>query len=142
MKDKKVYRSNIGIMYFLVSVVILGVLIGLFLYARGDENTVVIFVAFIIAIIIYCFVLIYPVINTKYILDTDRLVIKCGLYKNEIAIRDIIEVYKKTSLGRYPALNEKMVFIKYINHGVTNLVGVSPKNQDGFIHEIQKKIHN
>ncbi|SFB21747.1 PH domain-containing protein [Acetitomaculum ruminis DSM 5522] len=142
MKDKKVYRSNIGIMYFIVSVVILGILISSFLYARGDENTVVIFVTFIIATLVYCFVLIYPAINTKYILETDRLVIKCRLYKNEIAFRNIIEVYKKTSLGRYPALSEKMVFIKYKNHGVTNLVGISPKNRDEFIDEIQKIIPN
>lgn len=138
MKDKKVYRSNVGAMYFLVSLIIAAILIGSFLYIRDDR--IVISIAYIIATVAYYFALIYPVINTKYILETDRLAIHCGIYKNEIAFQEILEVYKKKSLGRYPALSEKMVFIKYKDCGVTNLVGISPKNRDEFIQEIQKKI--
>lgn len=138
MKDKKVYRSNVGIMYFMVSFIIAVILIGSFLYIRGDGNTIAISIAYIIAAIAYYFALIYPVINTKYILETDRLVIICGIYKNEIAFQEILEVYKKRSFGRHPALSEKMVFIRYQDRGVMNLVGISPVNQDEFIQEIQK----
>lgn len=139
MKDKKVYKSNVGVMYFFVSLIIAAILIGSFLYTRGDGNVIVTSIAFIIAAITYYFALIYPVINTKYILETDRLVINCGIYKNEIAFQEILELYKKKSLGRQPALSEKMVFIKYKDRGVTNLVGISPKNRDEFIQEIQKR---
>lgn len=138
--DKKVYRSNIGVVYVLVMLIIAAILIGLYLYIRGDGNVIVTSIAFIIVAIAYYFVLIYPVINTKYILETDRLVIHCGVYKNEIAFHDILEVYQKKSFGRYPALSEKMVFIKYKDCGMTNLVGISPKNQDEFIQQIQKNV--
>lgn len=140
MTDKKVYRSNVGVMYFLVSLIIATILIGSFLYICGARNTIAISIAYIIAAMAYYFALIYPVINTKYILERDRLTINCGIYKNEIAFQEILEVYKKKSLGRYPALSEKMVFIKYKDCGVTNLIGISPKNKDEFIQEIQKKI--
>ncbi len=142
MNDKKVYRSNVGAMYFLVSLMIAAILIGSFLYILGDGNTIAISIAYIIAAILYYFVLIHPVFNTKYILQTDRLEIHCGIYKNEIAFQEILEVYKKKSFGRYPALSEQMVFIKYKNCGVTNLVGISPKNRDEFMQELQKEIHN
>lgn len=142
IKDKNVYRSSVGVMYFIVSLIIVGILIGSFLYTRGDGNMFAISIAFITATIAYYFVLIYPIINTKYILETDRLVINCGTYKNEIAFREISGVYKKTSFGRHPALSEKMVFIKYKNRGVVNFVGISPRNRDEFIQEIQKRIQN
>ena len=142
MEEKKVYRSNIGVMYVLVSLLILMVLIGSFPYIRSDENTIAISIAYIIAAIFYYFALIYPVINTKYILQKDKLTINCGIYKNEIAFQEILEVYKKKSWGRYPALSENIVFIKYKDCGVTNLVGISPKNRDEFIREMQKKLQN
>ncbi len=142
MKDNSVYRSKVGIMYFLVAVIIAVILVGSFLYISGDGNTVAIFIAYIIAAILYYFVLIHPVLNTKYILQADRLLIHCGIYKNEIAFQEILEVYKKKSFRRYPALSEQMVFIKYKNCGVTDLVGISPKNRDEFMQELQKKIQN
>ena len=142
MKDKNVYRSKVGVMYFLVAVIIAVILVGSFLYISGDENTFAIFIAYTIATIFYYFVLIYPVLNTKYILQADKLSIHCGIYKNEIAFQEILEVYKKKSFRRYPALSEQMVFIKYKNRGVTDLVGISPKNRDEFMQELQKKIQN
>ncbi|WP_461815803.1 PH domain-containing protein [Faecalimonas sp.] len=87
--DKKVYKSNVGLMYFLVSLIIAAILIGSFLYTRDNGNVIVTSIAFIVAAAIHYFVLIYPVIITKYVLETDRLVIHCGIYKNEIAFHDI-----------------------------------------------------
>ena len=142
MKDKNVYRSKVGVMYFLVAVIIAVILVGSFLYISGNENTVAVFIAYIIAAILYYFVLIHPVLNTKYILQADKLSIHCGIYKNEIAYQEILEVYKKKSFRRYPALSEQMVFIKYKNCGVTDLTGISPKNRDEFMQEFQKKIQN
>ena len=118
------------------------ILVGSFLYISGDENTVAVFIAYIIAAILYYFVLICPVLNTKYILQADRLSIHCGIYKNEIALQEISEVYKKKSFRRYPAFSEQMVFIKYKKHGVTDLVGISPKNRDEFMQELQMRIPN
>lgn len=79
MKDKKVYKSNVGVLYFLVSLIIAAILIGSFLYIRGDGNTIAISIAYIIAAIAYYFALIYPVINTEYVLETDRLTITFGI---------------------------------------------------------------
>ena len=118
------------------------ILVGSFLYISGDENTVAVFIAYIIAAILYYFVLICPVLNPKYILQADRLSIYCCIYKNEIALQEISEVYKKKSFRRYPAFSEQMVFIKYKIHGVTDLVGISPKNRDEFMQELQMRIPN
>lgn len=138
--DKKVYRSDIGMMYSLAAILIAVIIVGSFLYIRGDGNMTAISVAYVIAAIAYYFAIVYPVINTKYILEKDRLEIRCGIYKNEISFQQILDVYKKDSLGRHPALSEKMVFIKCRDRGVTNIVGISPKNRDEFIYELQKVI--
>lgn len=138
--DKKVYRSSIGLMYSLVAILLAAIIAGSFLYIRGDGNMIAISVAYVIAVIAYYFAIVYPVINTKYILEKDRLEIRCGIYKNEISFQQILDVYKKDSLGRHPALSEKMVFIKYRDCSVTNIVGISPKNRDEVIHELQKVI--
>ena len=142
MDNKNVYKSNIGTMYLLVSLIIAVILVGSFLYIRGYGNKIAIYIAYIIAAIIYYFALIRPIFNTKYILHTDRLSINCGMYRNEIGYKDILDVYKKSSFGRHPTLSEKMVFIKYNDCGVINSVGISPENQDEFIMKIKNKIQN
>ena len=142
MDNKNVYRSNIGIIYFLVSFIIAAILVRSFLYIRGDGSAIAIYIAYIIAAILYYFALIRPIFNTEYILLTDRLSINCGMYKNEIMYKDILDVYKKNSFGRQPSLSQKMVFISYNDCGAINSVGISPENQDEFIGEIQNKIKN
>ena len=140
MQNETIYRSKVGVLYFIIALLMAAILLGSFLAIHGDGNTVAISIAYLIAAILYYFALIHPVVHTRYILQEDKLAIQCGMYRDKIAFREILEVYKKKSFKRYPAFSENMVFIKYKGCGGTKLVGISPKNQDEFIQEIQKKI--
>ncbi len=140
MISKRVYRSSIGWMFPFVSLLTAICLIGSFICIQDDESRLGIIIAYVIAAIGYFWALVYPLINTKYVLESDRLIIICGMYKRVIYFRQIVDVYKKKSLGRQPALSENRVFIKYKEYGEINDVGISPKSLEDFTREIKEKM--
>lgn len=99
---------------------------------------VIIFLAYGAAAVAYFFSILYPLINTKYVLQDKSLMIRSGFYKKYISYNSIIEITQKSSMEREPALSKKRIYIKYKDGPETKMVGISPKNKDVFLKAIDE----
>lgn len=136
--ERKIYKSKIGMFFVIVAVLIAAVLIGLFFLMNDAEDMWAIYFAYIMAGLAYFFSLILPFFNTKYYLKEDSLKITSGIYKKEILYKDILNVYKKKTLKRNPALDSRLIVLEYKDVDGTKSVGVSPKEYDEFFQNIMK----
>lgn len=139
VKEKK-YRSKISGIYAIVAIVIATIIIGSFICIFEKEDMIAICIGYGIAVVVYYFAIVLPLVNTVYIVRSDCLEIRCGIYKKEILYKQINDVYKKKSRERQPALSDKRVYIYYNDRGVKNTIGLSPKNLNDFVGEIKEKI--
>jgi len=102
----------------------------LMMYAKGMmqeylEHTVV----YILTIAL----LWWPVINTRYMITNDKLIIHSLLFKWDINLVDIQKIQRTDHLDASPALSLKRLKIEYLHDGKSKQVLVSPRDQQKFL---------
>ena len=70
----------------------------------------------------------------RYTILTDTLSIRCGLIVYQVALSEIENIEKSSSLHSGPALSIKRVLVSTNKRGYL----ISPKDCDGFIRELRK----
>lgn len=78
------------------------------------------------------FVLWWPVFNTRYQVDAERLQIRCMFLKWDIPRDSIQKISKTNNSVASPALSLKRLKIDYLQAGQPKFVLVSPKDQTKF----------
>lgn len=74
-------------------------------------------------------------LHTDYTIEGDKLHIRCGcLFRMDLHVSKITEITHKSTILSSPALSAKRIGLKY---GRTNMVYVSPEDQDEFISSLQ-----
>lgn len=79
------------------------------------------------------FLLIYP---TKYIIDGDNLLIRCGFQRKRISISQIIYVRRSHNLLASPALSLDRLEIVY-KETYTDSILISPRNRKEFVESLK-----
>ena len=82
--------------------------------------------------VITILVLWWPVFNTRYQVDADRLQIRCMFLKWDIPRDSIQKISKTNNSVASPALSLKRLKIDYLQAGQPKFVLVSPKDQAKF----------
>lgn len=82
--------------------------------------------------IITIFVLWWPIFNTRYQVDAERLQIRCMFLKWDIPRANIQKISKTNNSVASPALSLKRLKIDYVQAGQSKFVLVSPKDQAKF----------
>lgn len=138
----KEYKSKIDAPFYFIAVII-AIFIIITIVLVFDSLTsiteiVILIIAYIAAGIASYFSIIYPMLNTRYVIQDKTLTIKSGFYQKSIRYDEIIEITQKKSSGREPALSRDCIYIKYKDRQQLNLVGISPKNTEDFMNHLRK----
>ncbi|MDR2888736.1 MAG: PH domain-containing protein [Lachnospiraceae bacterium] len=139
----KSYRSKIGRVYFVMTIVFTALIVlsitAAFAGATLTAEKITLVCAFVAAMFGLFFATIFPMLNTRYVIVEDRLIITSGFYKKTIALSQITEIYEKKSFGREPALSATRLYLKYVSGPEKGGVGISPQNQADFLKSINKE---
>lgn len=123
-----VYRSKIGLEILLPIAVILGVTFYLHII-----HTV--WVGLIINSLVLIFI-IYLYVNTSYVIDDKKLVVKAGfLFNQTILVEEIKCVSRTKNPLSSPALSLDRIQLSY---GNSKSIIVSPKNKNAFVDHLQQ----
>lgn len=85
-------------------------------------------------------VLWWPVLNTRYIVRDETLVIRCLFLSWYIPLSDIQQVSKTNNSVASPALSLDRLKIDYIKDGKQKFVLVAPRNQAKFCEAIGRTL--
>lgn len=88
------------------------------------------------------FVLWWPVFNTRYQVDAERLQIRCMFLKWDIPRDSIQKISKTNNSVASPALSLKRLKIDYLQAGQPKFVLVSPQDQTKFSQALGMEITN
>ena len=125
---KKIFKSKIGLEFVIPIIILFGVL--LFFFFRDSLMLVGIAV-----ILPSCVFLIYLFLSTFYIVENEKLTIKCGfLYNKLIDIARIRSISKTNNPESSPATSIDRLEIVYNKN---DRVIISPKDKKGFIESIR-----
>ena len=91
--------------------------------------------ASVLVTLLVCGVLLVP---CRYTLESDHLLIRCGLIRQRIAYRDITAITPSRSLWSAPALSLQRVKLSY---GRTSSQLVSPRERAVFIQALQHRVY-
>lgn len=138
------YKSEIGFSFYFIAILI-GTIIILSLVAILKDSfsiseTIFLLFAYILVMLAYFFSIVYPLINTKYIVQDEKIIIKSGFYKKTILCNQIVEIVEKKSFNREPALSTRRLYIKYSDGQGKYWIGISPRNKADFIKNINATI--
>ena len=125
------FRSKIDWWILAFFIAMSGLLLQLLLtmYGKGTLSQNLLF-ALVYALTI---VLIWwPVLNTRYVIHKDRLLITCLFFKWNIPLSNIQKVTKTDYSISSPALSLDRLRIDYLKDGKAQFVLVSPKDQQAF----------
>lgn len=124
LKRMKVYKSKIGLEFVIPLLVISGTV--LFLIVSEKPHWVG--VAILLPVILF---LLHIILTTYYVIDEDRLTIKCGfLYNKTIDINTITKISETNNPLSSPATSLDRLEIRY---GKFDSVIISPKQKKEFI---------
>ncbi len=84
-------------------------------------------------------VLWWPILNTRYVVQEDTLIIHCLLFKWVIPVVSIEKITKTNHSISSPALSLNRLKIEYLKEGKSKYILVSPRNQQGFCQALQQK---
>ncbi|MBU9728381.1 PH domain-containing protein [Diplocloster modestus] len=136
----KEYQSEKGTFYLIAIIIAIVLLLPLLIVRYNpvsSQERLAVILAYVIAAAAYFFSIIYPILNTRYIIKDKTLVIKSGFYKNDISCDKIIEITPGKSFQREPALSSSRLYVKYRDGQLIKTVGISPKNKEDFIKSLQ-----
>ena len=120
----QVYKSKIDA--WLLAVVFVPLLIILFQALVTFTWALFVFIAIIIAFMIYMFT------KTMYVIDNDSLKVKMGIIKyKQVKISGIISVKKTSNPVSAPALSLKRLEVRYGNQ--FDYLLISPRDREAFI---------
>jgi membrane protein YdbS with pleckstrin-like domain len=130
MYSQKTYKSKIGIgLSFFMAIVLIGSSIAM------SMETPVIWLGILFNLIIALFVT-YTFTNTKYVIDSTKLQIKCGfLYNKTIPIQDIKRIEESRSPLSSPAASLDRLEIIYNKF---DSILISPKEKKAFVEDMIK----
>lgn len=101
-------------------------------------TTIMITQKIIIGVVVCSFIIIFAIlilVRTDYTITSDnKLLIRCGLFRQHIDIMEIISICPTTEVTNAPALSIDRLELKH--NGGTVLV--SPRDKDRFIHELKR----
>ena len=127
----KTYKTRISVL--LVLIILLIAIMPLFLPPKED-------IIFVIAFPILILVLLASIVNIKYVIDGDTLKIYTFFWMhNDIDIKSIRKMEPSRCILSSPAASLKRLAIHYNKYDV---VYISPRNQEDFINEINKRLKN
>ena len=127
----KTYKTRISVLLVLI-ILLIGIM-PLFLPPKED-------IIFVIAFPILILVLLASIVNIKYVIDGDTLKIYTFFWMhNDIDIKSIKKMEPSRCILSSPAASLKRLAIHYNKYDV---VYISPRNQEDFINEINKRIKN
>lgn len=136
----KIHKSEISYSFYSIAVVIAIAIILSFVFTmKGVDSiseTIVLFVAYIMAALAFYFSVVHPLINTQYVIEGGKMVIRSGFYKKTISLNQVIEIIEKKSFGREPALSSRRLYIKYRDGQDMYCIGISPKDRVNFLKDI------
>ena len=96
---------------------------------------VVLALASVMVTLLVCGVLLVP---CRYTLESDHLLIRCGLIRQRIPYRDITAITPSRSVWSAPALSLQRVKLSY---GRTSSQLVSPRDRAVFIQALQHRVY-
>ena len=91
--------------------------------------------ASVLVTLLVCGVLLVP---CRYTLESDHLLIRCGLIRQRIPYRDITAITPSRSVWSAPALSLQRVKLSY---GRTSSQLVSPRDRAAFIQALQHRVY-
>lgn len=99
------------------------------MYAKGTLSQNLLFaVVYALTIVLIW----WPVLNTRYVIDKDTLVITCLFFKWKIPLSNIQKVTKTDFSISSPALSLDRLRIDYLKDGQTKFILLSPRNKEAF----------
>ena len=82
--------------------------------------------------VITVFILWWPIVNTRYIVDEKYLTIHCMFLTWKIQLTDIQRISKTNNSVASPALSLDRLKVEYTKNGENKFILVSPKQQKAF----------
>ena len=132
--ERKVYKSKIDIWLAAAlagGVAVLFYIAGMTLMSGGPmvqlQGLIV-----VAALVLTLWVL----LGTRYIMESDRLLIRSGPFKWTIALAEVRAIKPTNNPVASPALSLKRLRIDY---GEGQVVLISPRDQAGFLHELESR---
>lgn len=135
----KVYKSKTGYFYLIFLTSLYFFFLGLAYYQGAPIEMYLVFTGCFVLILGY---MVYLNKATKYIIQDNKLIVKCGYYKKELNIDQIKSVAKTSILLASPAPSFDRI---EVNYGKYESLVISPKNKADFAKELTKinpKIRN
>ncbi len=125
---KKIYKSKIGLELVIPLVLVFGTVLALTISQEPNWIGIVILLPVILFIV-------HMFITTNYIIESDKLTIKCGfLYNKTIDIKTIKKITETNNPLSSPSTSLDRL---EINYGKFDSVIISPKQKSEFINDIK-----
>lgn len=136
MKEYKSEKGAIHLIAAAVGSILIISFLAVFNGTAAQAERILLISAYITAAAAYFISVVFPIINTRYIIQDKALEIRCGFYKQIIPSDKIIDITQKKSFGREPALGQNRLYLKYRDKQDIKTVGISPKSREDFINNI------
>lgn len=129
----KVYPSKKDIFVFIIICLIASLASSI--NAAMESGTLMSWSCTLLIVLVWLalFLLIYP---TKYIIDGDNLLIRCGFQRKRISISQIIYVRRSHNLLASPALSVDRLEIVFKGK-YTDSILISPRNRIDFVEDLK-----
>lgn len=129
---KRVYRSKIDSWILAILVVAMGVC----LYAsyqafNGEEGA---FWPVMLTLLVGVGLPLWLVVDTRYVIETQRLLIRCGPFRWKVPLRDITSMEPSRNPLSSPALSLDRIRIEY---GTGRSIMISPRDKQKFIEAVE-----
>ena len=103
------------------------------MYAKGTLSQNLLFaVVYALTIVLIW----WPVLNTRYVIDKDTLLITCLFLKWRIPLSSIQKVTKTDFSIASPALSLDRLRIDYLKDGQAKFILLSPRNKEAFCYAL------
>lgn len=90
----------------------------------------------------FSLILLLPLINTKYTLTDDQLIVHNGFYGSSIELVDITSITPTRNMASAPALSLDRIEIQYKDAHGNNSTLISPKDKQNFYGALQERDSN
>ncbi|WP_262280701.1 PH domain-containing protein [Hallella absiana] len=129
----KVYPSKKDIFVFIIICLIASLASSI--NAAMESGTLMSWSCTLLIVLVWLalFLLIYP---TKYIIDGDNLLIRCGFQRKRISISQIIYVRRSHNLLASPALSVDRLEIVFKGKNTDSIL-ISPRNRIDFVEDLK-----
>ncbi len=129
----KVYSSKIDLL-IIVAVIMLGSSVDVLLTAIEDGDlTSWLIVLLEVAVCVVVLLLIYP---TKYTIDGDNLLIRCGFQRHSIPISQITSMRRSHNLLASPALSVDRLEVVFKEKSTDSIL-ISPRSRKAFVKDLK-----